>query len=221
MKKTSFFSLVIYFVSLALLASLYTFIVIPKVRKDEQRKYLENKENELSSMVSVLTYVGESPLTKGVIITDINRESFKEEKRPREYLVENPVYDFDLIKNMELKYTLVKGQQLSFEMLGEKSLVQSSTRRLKEFKVMSLVADHVNTGSYIDVLARYQDGSYDLLLEKIRVYDILSEKIDNKWVYSKDKDGYYTFILALDEREFMLVNSALLMGYLDTRLYFD
>lgn len=219
MKKGTFFSVSIYLASLALLAALYTFVIIPQVKKKTSKTYEELYANSMNNYVEVLTYSGETPLLSGVIITDVNRDNFKLERMPVNCLVNNPVFDFEMIKGQQLKYTVIKGQQMSEDLLGVDEEDFSSTKRLKEFKVKSLVGEHAKKGTYVDIIARYPDGSYGELINKIKIYDILCTNVNGEYQYLRDSEGFYTVILAVDEEEFRVLNNALLTGYLDTRLY--
>ena len=138
MKKSAFFTVAIYLASLALLAALYTFLIIPQVKKKTSLVYEEMYKKSTGAFVDVLTYKGETPLMSGVVLTDVNRNNFEVVKVPANLIVENAVCDFDLIKDRMLKYTVVKGQQISFDLVGQDEEEFSSTRRLKEFKVKSL-----------------------------------------------------------------------------------
>ena len=164
----------------------------------------------------MLTYKGETPLMSGVVLTDVNRNNFEVVKVPANLIVENAVCDFDLIKDRMLKYTVVKGQQISFDLVGQDEEEFSSTRRLKEFKVKSLVGELAMKGTYVDIIARFPDGSYQEVISRIRIYDILCTNVNGKCEYLKDSDGFYTIILAVNEEEFRTLNNALLTGYLDT-----
>ncbi len=219
MKKGAFFTVAIYLASLALLAALYTFLIIPQVKKKTSLVYEEMYRQSAGAFVDVLTYKGETPLMAGVIITEVNRDNFEVVKVPANLMVENAVYNFDLIKDKMLKYTVVKGQKMSFDFVGQNEEEFSITRRLKEFKVKSLVGELAMKGNYVDIIARYPDGSYQEVISKIRIYDILCTNVNGKWEYLKDSNGFYTIILAVNEEEFRLLNNALLTGYLDTRLH--
>lgn len=220
MKKGAFFAVSIYLVSLALLAALYTFLIIPQVRK-KTSEMCEEMYKKRTSYVDVLTYTGETPLMSGVIITDVNRSNFEVVKVPAECMVENAVFDFELIKDKMLMYTIVKGQQMSLELVGKNEADYSSSKRLKEFKVKSLVGELAMKGTYVDIIARYPDGSYQEVVSRIRIYDILCTYENGQCRYLKDSDGFYTIILAVTENEFMMLNNALLTGYLDTRLHIE
>ncbi|HHT93958.1 MAG TPA: hypothetical protein PLI11_07260 [Clostridia bacterium] len=219
MKKSAFFTVAIYLASLALLAALYTFLIIPQVKKKTSLVYEEMYKKSTGAFVDVLTYKGETPLMSGVVLTDVNRNNFEVVKVPANLIVENAVCDFDLIKDRMLKYTVVKGQQISFDLVGQDEEEFSSTRRLKEFKVKSLVGELAMKGTYVDIIARFPDGSYQEVISRIRIYDILCTNVNGKCEYLKDSDGFYTIILAVNEEEFRTLNNALLTGYLDTRLH--
>ena len=50
------------------------------------------------------------------------------------------------------------------------------------------MGEHARKGTCVDILGRYPDGSYEVLIQKIRIYDILSDEKG----YIRDRDGFYT-----------------------------
>ena len=82
MKKGAFFTVAIYLASLALLAALYTFLIIPQVKKKTSLVYEEMYKKSTGAFVDVLTYKGETPLMSGVVLTDVNRNNFEVVKVP-------------------------------------------------------------------------------------------------------------------------------------------
>jgi hypothetical protein len=222
MKKGIIFQIAVFLLSLSLLSALYTFMIIPKVKASEENKYNIALQNQTQSYVSVLVYTGKTPLLQGSIITEVNETNFTVKNIPAFCLVDNYISDFKSIVNKQLKYTIISGQQISKDIITEANLAYDGNDCLKEFKVKSLVGGHAVKGAYVDILARYPDGSYEVIVPETQLYDILSttDKEGNT-EYMQGPDGFYTIVLAVDEEEFKGLTTALLLGYLDLRVCLD
>lgn len=218
MKKNYIMKIALLFVVIALVAGIYTFIVIPSVRKDMQKQFDEKLAMQLRSYRQVLVYDGATPILEGSVITEINRGSFKVIQMPREVITSNYVSSFDDVIGCEVRYTICCGQQVLYENFTEFISTNDPDERLKEFKIAGLVAEHAMIGNYIDVIVSYKDG-YDVVVPKVQIYDIA---IDNEnGEYIRDNDGRYTIVISITEEEYSDLIHAANDGILDIRIYHD
>ena len=70
MKKNYILKIALLFVVIALVSGIYTFIVIPSVRKDMQKQFDEKIAMQLKSHRQVLVYNGATPLLEGSVISE-------------------------------------------------------------------------------------------------------------------------------------------------------
>ncbi|MBE7067416.1 MAG: hypothetical protein E7385_07695 [Ruminococcaceae bacterium] len=218
MKKNYIVKIALMFALVAVVAGIYTFIVIPSVRKDMQRKFNKQLEASMNSYRSVLVYVGNTPLLEGSVITEYNKNNFEVIEMPKAALTADYVSDFTDIIGSKVEYTICKGQQVSYSNFTEFHHTTSNDERLKEFKIAGLVARHAQIGNYIDVIVCYEDG-YDIVVPKVQLYDIALNKEDGN--YQQDKEGMYTIVIAVNETEYNDLVHAEKDGILDIRIYLD
>lgn len=218
MKKNYIVKIALLFVVVALVAGIYTFVVIPSVKKDMQKDFDARLAQELMSYKQVLIYDGATPLLEGSVITEINRANFKIVDVPKAALTSDYVSSFDDIIGCEVYYTICGGQQVSYSNFTQFESVNDPDERLKEFKIAGLVADHAMIGNYVDVLVCYEDG-YDVVVPKVQIYDIA---IDQKnGTYEKDNNDMYTIVISVTEAEYSDLIHAKEDGVLDIRIYHD
>ena len=109
-----------------------------------------------------------------------------------------------------------------------------NTKREVELNVDNIVADQVQPGNLIDVILNYEDGTYDVLLSKIKVNKVISPYIVRQvndigvveWVTlenpaqrNSDRDFIITF--NANEEEFRNLTLGKKLGILETRRYID
>lgn len=217
MKKGLLFPIAIFFLGLASLAGIYSFLVIPSVREQEREHYERALEEELQAAIPVLVYTGEKPLLEGTVLTDLLETEFTVLFYPPSNVRGQVVHNYPSIAGQQLCYTLAPGQAVSQELLQEASFHQPEEGRLKEFTVSNLVGGHVTVGTLVDVLLRYPDGSYDIVVPYTRIYDILPAK-DGTEGFAPDREEY-SIVLAVDEASYRDLHLAQQLGVLDLRLY--
>ena len=218
MKKNYITKVALIFILIALVAGIYTFIVIPSVRKDMKRKFDKQLEASMNSYKNILVYVGNTPLLEGSVITEFNKNNFEIKKISKEAITADYVSDFTDIIGLEVKYTICKGQQVSYGNFTEFIKTDSNDERLKEFRIKGLVAEHAQIGNYIDIIVCYEDG-YDVVVPKVQLYDIALNKENGSYI--KDKDGMYTIVVAVNEMEYKDLMYAQNDGMLDIRIYLN
>ena len=135
MKKNYILKIALLFVVIALVSGIYTFIVIPSVRKDMQKQFDEKIAMQLKSHRQVLVYNGATPLLEGSVITEVNRENFILIQMAKDAITSNYVTSFDDVIGCEVKYTICSGQQVSYENFTDFISTNDADERLKEFVV--------------------------------------------------------------------------------------
>ncbi len=219
MRKSYIFQIAVFLFGMAVVSGLYTFAVIPKIRADEEKKYIQALENEKSGYIPVLIYTGKTPLAEGAMITEAVEAHFTIMQMPPFCAAADVLHTFLQAEGKQLKYTLVPGQQITQGMLQTFSEEPDQNSRLKEFRLSGLVAGNAMPGHYVDILVVYPDGSYDIVVPKIRIYDICRNASAEETGYYPDGDGLYTVLLAVNEEEYFYLTAAAGQGALDMRLY--
>ena len=217
MKKNTIFKTALFLLSLAVVAGIYTFIVIPSVKKEEKEFYEKKLEQEMYTYMSVLTYTGDTPLLENTIITEAVETCFEKVQMPLGCVTSDYVGNFEDICGLQLKYTICKGQQVSSQNFKEFLKDGDGTERLKEFQIKSLVAGQAMPGRFADILLKYPDGSSAVVVPKIQIYDIQQEDIGSS-AKNKNEDGY-TVVFAVNEEEHNSLTEAVKEGLLDIRIY--
>ena len=119
MKKNVIMRIAMFLLCMALVAGIYTFIVIPSVRKEQKEIYEKKLAEEMYHYVTVLTYNGDTPLLSETIITEAIESCFDTIKMPAGCITSDYVSDFNDICGLQLKYAICKGQQVSFQNFKE------------------------------------------------------------------------------------------------------
>lgn len=218
MKKNIVIKSAFFLLSMAVVAGIYTFIVIPSVKKEEKSKYEKKLEQEVYTYMSVLVYKGETPLLENTIITEAVETCFEKIQMPLGCVTTDYVGNFEDICGLQLKYTICKGQQVSFQNFKDFLKDADGSERLKEFQIESLVAGQAMPGRFADILLKYPDGSSAVVVPKIQIYDIQSTK-DESLKSDKNNNIGYTFVFAVSEEEYNDLTDATKEGILDVRIY--
>lgn len=218
MKKNYILKIAVLFIVVALVAGIYTFVVIPSVRKEMQVEFDRKLAQEVMSYRQVLVYDGQTPLLEGSVITEINRSNFKSIDMPKGAVRSEYVTAFDDIIGCEVQYTICSGQQVSYENFTSFSPLNDPDERLKEFKIAGLVANHAMIGNYIDMIVCYENG-YDIVVPKVQIYDIATDYENGK--YEIDNNGMFTIVISVTETEYRDLMYAKEDGVLDIRIYHD
>lgn len=216
MKKNIILRYAVFLLCLALIAGVYTFFVIPSVKKEQKEIYEKRIENEMHSYISVLIYNGKTPLLENTIITDNIADDFKEIQVPVGCERSNYVTSFEEICGMQIKYSICKGQQISFDNFQEYLKDSNGNERLKEFEIYSIVAGQALPGRYVDILLKYPNGGSAVVVPKIQIYDIKYPE-----EYTEDEEKMYTIVFAVEEEEHLDLINAMKEGILDVRVYLD
>ncbi|MBR3917851.1 MAG: hypothetical protein IKJ59_03840 [Clostridia bacterium] len=220
MKKNIVLKTAIFLLSMAVVSGIYTFIVIPSVKKEEKAIYEKKLETEMYTYISVLTYTGDTPLLENTIITEAVKACFEKVQMPLGCATSDYVSDFDDICGMQLKYAICNGQQVSYNNFKEFLKDADGSERLKEFPISSLVAGQAMPGRYADILLKYPDGSSAVVVPKIQIYDIQQESEGNITGNKKDVKAY-TMVFAVNEEEYNDLIEAIKEGVLEIRIYID
>lgn len=220
MKKNIVMKTAVFLLCMTLVAGIYTFIVIPSVRKEEQKIYQEKLAAQTQQHTSVLTYNGETPLLENTIITEAISSCFETVKMPPECVTSDFVSSFEDICGLQIKYAICSGQQVSFGNFKEFLRDADGSERLKEFQIYSLVAGQAMPGRFADILIRYPNGDAAVVVPKIQIYDIQREP-EAQETYLTDKNGHYTAVFAVNDQEHNDLVNAGREGLLDIRIYLD
>ncbi len=217
MKKGMLFPITIFFLGLALLAGIYSFVVIPNIKQQEKEKYALALARETQAAVPVLVYTGEKPLLEGTVLTDLLETEFSVLYYPPGTIRGTMATEYSSVAGMQIKYTLAQGQPVSLDLIQPAVFAQPEDGRLKEFLVSSLVGGHVTVGAYVDVLLRYPDGSYDVVVPHTQIYDILPSPDGSKGFQPERED--YSVVFSVNEEAYRDLLLAQQLGRLDLRLY--
>ena len=97
MKKNIVLKTAIFLLSMAVVSGIYTFIVIPSVKKEEKEIYEKKIETEMYTYISVLTYTGDTPLLENTIVTEAIKTCFEKVQMPLGCATSDYVSDFEEI----------------------------------------------------------------------------------------------------------------------------
>lgn len=188
--------------------------------------------------------VNSMPKTKVAVITDVKginkyteltdkiiNEKVKLLEIPTQYVIANGITDLESIRGKVTKEDLRMGEQIALESLSNEEKWFGDFERLKEYTVSSIVANEVKPGNIIDLLVSYKDGSYRVVVPKIKVIRLITEGQEAS-VASQDEDSgvvpqrpsgkqNYTLIIAVNEENYRDLELAKTLGNLETRLYLD
>ena len=109
MKKNIIVRAAAFLLCMALVAGIYTFLVIPSVRKEEKEIYEEMLAAETQGYVTVLTYNGDTPLLSDTIVTEAIASHFVTVQMPSGCVTSDYVSDFEDICGLQLKYAICRG----------------------------------------------------------------------------------------------------------------
>lgn len=223
MRKNFVNQIILLLISLSVLAAVYSFVIIPAVKKNEEEKYKNFLQEQTSDYLPVLIYKDKTILLPGTLINETMRTKFEILKVPKFCLIDCSTNDFSQIDGMTLRYPVSYGQQIASTMLDSVNPLQNGDERLKEFKIKSLVGETASQGNIVDIIVKYKNGEYDVVVPNIAIYSILNtENIENqnkRSVYYKDEKGYYTVLFAVNEVQYKDLEAAAQLGELETRLY--
>lgn len=217
MRKNIVLKIAGFLLCMATVAGVYTFVVIPSVRREEKEQYEKMLAAERYHYVTVLVYNGETPLLEQTVITEAVEQHFTQISVPADSAASDFVSDFEDIRGLQLKYAICQGQQVSFRNFEAFLKAPLGNERLKEFQICSLVAGQAMPGRYADILLRYPDGSAAVVVPKIQIYDIQYDQ--NAAGAAKEKNASYTVVFAVTEKEHADLTDACREGTLDLRIY--
>lgn len=219
MKKNIILKIAAFLLCMAIVAGIYTFIVIPSVRKEQKEFYEQKMETEMYHYITVLTYNGDTPLLSNTIITEAIASCFEKVNMPVGCVTSDYVSDFEDILGLQLQYPICRGQQVSFQNFKEFLKDSENNEKLKEFQICSLVAGQAMPGRFADILLRYPNGNAAVVVPKIQIYDIQRDLETD--TFAKDKNECYTIVFAVNDQEYCDLMDAQKEGILDIRIYID
>ena len=171
------FTLAIICMLLAGIIFYYNNVKLPKVAQAAEDKL--RKEIDINAM----------PKTKVAVVSDKNgiskyteltqkvlSEKVKFIEIPTMYVAQSVVTDLNFMEGKITKEDLRFGEQIAIESLSSEQKWFGEYQRLKEYTVSSIVADEVKAGNIIDLLVSYGDGTYDLVVPKLKVIKLITEK---------------------------------------------
>jgi Flp pilus assembly protein CpaB len=212
----------------------YNNVKLPRVEKETEVRLRKVLDLNAMPKTKVAVIIDKNGITKYTELTQkILKEKIKFVEVPTKYIAEGTITDQNYMVGKIAKEDLRYGEQVSLESLSSEKKWFGEFQRLKEYAVSSIVADEVKSGNIIDLLVSYGDGTYDLVVEKLKVIKLITEidgQINKKAVDNstgemqnvKPSGTYkYTLILAVDEEQYRDLELAKTLGKLEARLYLD
>lgn len=153
---------------------------------------------------------------------------------PSAYVTNETVTSNNVILNNVTLVNIKPGTMLYNQYFMDNEEWFDNSKREVELNVDNIVADQVQPGNLIDVILNYQDGTYDVLLSKIKVNRVISPyiirqvndmgvveyvTIENPAQRNSDRDFIITF--NANEEEFRNLTLGKKLGVLETRRYID
>lgn len=212
----------------------YNNVKLPGVEKDMEAKLRREIDVNAMPKTKVAVIADKNGITKYTELTQkILKEKVKYIEIPTKYVAIGSITDFSLIIGKIAKEDLRYGEQVAIESLSSEKKWFGEYQRLKEYSVSSIVADEVKSGNIIDLLVSYGDGTYDVVVPKLKVIKLIMEAEGQQTKKTSDSttdEGQstsfsgthkYTLILAIDEECYKDLELAKTLGKLETRLYLD
>lgn len=202
----------------ALLFLYYNILLPNAVQKAEAKVRRELDENAMPR-VKVAVIDEKSRIAKYTELTDaLISQKVRIVDMPVRYAAAGVLGDISLLRGKITREDLEGGEQILAESLTTDKKWFGDEERLREFPLGSIVAGEVKDGNIIDITVNYGDGTYDVVVPKIKVRKLISHaaSADNSAGGSS-----YTVVVAVDEvqyRDLMLATEA---GQLESRLYLD
>jgi len=188
-------------------------LVVNKAENDLRKEIDDTAKPK--KLVAVVT--SEEGIKKHSILTDeVIASNIELIPITEDYVVQDAVFDLDLIKNKVTQEQFNPGEQLTFDSLSSEKKWFGDYDRLKDYEVSSIVAGEVQGGNIVDVLVNYGNGTYDVVYAKVKVKKVISPENVNATLETKHR-----IIFAVDESHYRNLELANKLGEFETRLYLD
>lgn len=216
----------LFLVMLSAVAFTYNTIILPKAVEDAQNRLkLQIDENSMPK-VKAAVITAASPIAKYTVLTDaVIQSSVKIIEMPEKYAAANHIKDIGSMRGKICKEDLRPGEQIVMDSLSSEEKWFSEQQRLKEYTISGIVAGEVKTGNIVDILVNYNNGTYDVVVPKIKVYRMLDAVRNDvqkaEQAQAARQQTQYTLIFAVDEQQYADMELASKLGKLETRLYID
>lgn len=192
----------------------YHNIIIPeKVRQTEIKVRREIDEKAMPrKKVAVVT--GKEGIAKYTVLTDeVINDNITMMEIPEKYVAQYSVSDIQQMMGKISKEDLRCGEQIVMDSLSTEAKWFEDYDRLKEYKVSGIVAGMLRSGNIIDLIVNYDNGTYDVVIPKIKVQKLIEQE--------QEKQKEYTLILAVNEEQYRDLELAKKLGNFETRIYLD
>ena len=218
----------------------FKFVVMPYELKQFETKL--RAEIDVDSWENISVAVVSNAEKKGIskhtlLDSDLIKDNIVMQEIPEKFAIENPVESIEQLEGMILTNTIRFNGQISLDdvLLAEEWF--EDFEREKEISVRNMVADKVQKGNLIDLVVNYDDGTYDVILSKVKVKDIfnpyetvVTDEEGNRTTTVvnpalREGDMDYKIILDLDmeteSMDYLKIRLASELGHLDAFKYID
>ena len=219
-------------ISITLVAGVTEYIRIPRIKLEIEKEYSDLYNVEVWETKAVYRVKGERVPVNTRVDEDIFYKYFEEIKLPVRYLSEREISKKEIIG----KYTnqdILEGEVLLQNFFKDDDIqIMVGDKREQEVRVRHLVGDTVTAGNLVDLRINYPDGTYERVLSKVRVKEIINPYTEIvmtedgsakevKNMNAAKRIEYIDFIVLADlsEEESERVKVASQLGYLDATKY--
>lgn len=176
------------------------------------------KEIDINAMPKKLVAVVTDP--QGIAkYTEITQEIIDQKiimtEIPIKFIPNGAVNNIQDILGKITKEELRLGEQLIIDNFSKEEKWFDDFERLKEFSIISTVANELKSGNIVDILVVYGNGDYDVVVSKVKIKNLVEGKIED------NSDIYAQIVIPVNETQIRNLIAADKLGDLTVRIYLD
>lgn len=134
---------------------------------------------------------------------------------PIKFIPHGVVNSIEAIRGKITKEELRYGEQLVMDNFSKEEKWFNELERLKEFAIMSTVANELKSGNIIDILVIYGNGDYDVVVSKVKIKKLVEGKSED------NPNSNAQIVIPVDEDQLRNLIAADQLGDFDVRIYLD
>ncbi len=187
----------------------YNRIALPKMLVAQEEELMRSLDLERMEHRTVLILKPGQTLEKGVAIGKEELEMFEAKDWPVPFLPDHVLQEAMLLLGMVTERAMVGGEVLVPESFSFPDTRLEGYHRLIGLPLRDNLLGRLQPGKYIDLLAFWPDGSYEVMVSKTPLMEVLEEE-DQVWV-----------LLPVDDYEHRLIEKVRVEAVFGARLYLD
>ncbi len=134
---------------------------------------------------------------------------------PIKFIPDGAVNSIESILGKITKEELRLGEQLVMDSFSKEEKWFNELERLKEFSIISTVADELKSGNIVDILVVYGNGDYDVVVSKVKIKKLIEGQVED------NPNCKAQIVIPVNEVQIRDLIAADQLGDLDVRIYLD